>query len=295
MLLKTKRVSRRRLLRGALGGGSVAVALPFLDLFLTGSGTALAATGQALPERFGTWFWGLGVDPSIFTPKTVGPNFEFSPELEPLRNVKDYINVFTNFHVLTDGRPNLCHYSGWVGVRTGSAPEGRGDLPGASLDVPIADFIGGGTRFRSLNMAATGGQRDSYSFRSADAINPPEISAVELYRKIFGPEFQDPNSPTFTPDPKLMVRKSVLSAISDQRQTLEKGLGAEDKARLDQHFTSIRELENRLDLQLQKPPPAPNCKVPGKAPNEIPVGLDVEVVSAANTSRRSRRWRLGMR
>ena len=117
-------------------------------------------------------------------------------------------------------------------------------------------------RFKSLQLAATGAPRDSYSFLSADAINPPEISAVELYRKIFGPDFQDPNSPDFTPNPKIMMRKSVLSGVSEQRKDFERGLGAADKARLDQYFTSIREIENRLALQLEKPPAAPTCKVP---------------------------------
>ncbi|MDB5819221.1 MAG: hypothetical protein JWQ11_2861 [Rhizobacter sp.] len=280
MLIKSDNFSRRRLLRGSLQGAAVAVALPYLDIFLNDSGTAFAATGQALPTRFGTWFWGLGVDPVPFTPKTIGAMAELPPQLAPLAKVKDYLNVFTNYNVLTDGRPNLCHYTGWVALRTGSAPGGRGLLPGQSLDVAIADVIGGGSRFRMLNMAATGVPRDSYSFRSGDAVNPPEISAVELYQKLFGVEFQDPNSPNFTPDPRLMVRKSVLSGVGEQRADFEKGLGAADKARLDQYYTSVRELESRLELQLQKPPAAPDCKLPTAAPKEVPVGLDVELVSA---------------
>jgi hypothetical protein len=279
MLLKTKVTSRRRVLRGMLNGVAVTVALPFLDTFLNENGTAMASTGAPLPERFGTWFWGLGVDPSVFTPKTVGANFEITPELKPLEKIKQHLNVFTNFDVMTDGKPNLCHYTGWVALRTGTVPAGRGSLPGQSLDVAIANAIGTGTRFRSLNMAATGEPRDSYSFVSADAINPPEISAVDLYRKIFGADFQDPNSPNFEPNPKIMMRKSVLSGVGEERKDLERGLCTADKARLDQYYTSIRELENRLALQLQKPPPAPMCKVPGQ-PKELIVGKDAELVSS---------------
>ncbi|MFT4025560.1 MAG: DUF1552 domain-containing protein [Novosphingobium sp.] len=280
MLIKRDMFDRRRLLRGSLQGAAVAVALPYLDIFLNTNGTALAATGEALPNRFGTWFWGLGVDPVPFTPKMVGAMSELPPQLAHLAKVKDYLNVFTNYNVLTDGRPNLCHYTGWVALRTGTAPGGRGQLGGQSLDVAIADVIGGGSRFRMLNLAATGVPRDSYSFRSADAVNPPEVSAVELYQKVFGAEFQDPNSPNFTPDPKLMVRKSVLSGVSEQRADFEKGLGAADKARLDQYYTSVRELEGRLELQLRKPPAAPDCKVPTAAPKDVPVGLDIELVAA---------------
>ena len=280
MLIKNvDRLSRRRILKGVLGGAAVTVGLPFLDVVLNENGSAFAATGQPLPARFGTWVWGLGIDPGIFKPKTVGALTELPPQLAALEKVKQHINVFTNFDVLTDGAPNLCHYTGWVALRTGSPPSGRGSLPGASLDTAITDVVGGGTRFRSLQMAATGAPRDSFSFLSADAVNPPEISAVELYHKIFGPDFQDPNSPNFTPNPRIMMRKSVLSAVGDQRKDLERTLGAADKARLDQYYTSIREIENRLALQLEKPPEAPNCRKPGE-PKELPVGLDVELVKA---------------
>jgi hypothetical protein len=280
MLIKTQSVSRRRILRGMLNGAAVAVSLPILDVFLNDNGTAFATTGEVVPARFGTWFWGLGVNHNIFTPTTVGANYELPLQLQPLEKVKQHINVFTNYNVLTDGRPNLCHFTGWVALRCGAAPAGRGQLPGQSLDVAIADVLGGGTRFRSLCLAATGSPRDSYSFLSADAINPPEISAVEFYQKMFGPEFQDPNSPNFKPDPKIITRRSVLSGVSEERKDFERDLPSADKARLDRYYTSIRELENRLELQLQKPPPAPSCKAPGNAPKEMPVGIDVELVSA---------------
>jgi len=279
MLVKTNSIDRRRVLRGMLNGGAVAVSIPFLDMFLNDSGTALAATGQPLPQRFGTWFWGLGVDPGVFKPKTAGPLGELPQQLQALEKVKQQINVFTNFDVLTDGAPNLCHFTGWVALRTGGAPPGRGGIPGASFDTAITERIGGGTRFKSLQLAATGSPRDSFSYQSAEASNPPEISAVELYTKIFGPDFQDPNSPTFTPNPRIMMRKSVLSAVGEQRKDFERSLGAADKARLDQYFTSIREIEDRLAIQLEKPPAAPDCKLPGEM-KDMPVGLDVELVSA---------------
>ena len=112
-------------------------------------------------------------------------------------------------------------------------------------------------------------------------MNPADISAVEFYQKVFGSDFVNPNSASFTPDPKVMVRKSVLSSITEQSKALEQTLGAADRARLDQYYTSVRELENRLALQLEKPPPAPNCKIPGKAPSDLPVGLDIERVIGA--------------
>ena len=53
-MIVLNKVSRRRVLRGTMGGAAVTVGLPFLDAFLNNNGTALAATGQPLPVRFGT-------------------------------------------------------------------------------------------------------------------------------------------------------------------------------------------------------------------------------------------------
>ena len=72
MLIKTQAMNRRRVLRGLLDGAAVTVALPFLNVFLNENGTALAATGNELPLRFGTWFWGLGVDPGSSSPRAWG-------------------------------------------------------------------------------------------------------------------------------------------------------------------------------------------------------------------------------
>ena len=59
-------LSRRRVLRGMLNGGVVTLGLPLLNCFLNTNGTALAATGAPLPVRFGTWFWGLGMNSQVF-------------------------------------------------------------------------------------------------------------------------------------------------------------------------------------------------------------------------------------
>src|SRR5690606_29453554 len=65
------KVNRRRVLRGLLNGGAVTLALPLLDCFLNGNGTALA-DGKPMPIRFGTWYWQLGMAKSIFVPKKLG-------------------------------------------------------------------------------------------------------------------------------------------------------------------------------------------------------------------------------
>ncbi len=265
-------MNRRTALRGMLGGTAITVALPFLDYFLNTNGTALAS-GAPLPVRFGTWFWGCGMTPFRWTPETEGREYEIGEELEAVRPYKDQVSILSGFGVSLDGKTNIPHISGALGLRTGLAPDNRtSEIP--SVDVIIAEQIGANSRFRSLDMAATGNPRDSYSFRGGGIVNPSEESPMSLYQRVFGPEFQDPNAAEFTPDPRAMVQKSVLSAVGDQRADLLKKVGAADRERLDAYFTSLRQIEQQFALQLEKPPPAEACVVPG-APEEGKVGTDI--------------------
>jgi hypothetical protein len=109
-------------------------------------------------------------------------------------------------------------------------------------------------------------------------MSPTEDSAAALYARLFGPEFVDPNAGTFKPNPVTMARKSVLSAVSDQRSALQAKLGAADKARLDQYFTSLRRVENQLAVQLEAPPPMAACKKPSQVAEFAPA-VDIEGVA----------------
>lgn len=273
-----KELNRRRVLRGVLEGGVVTVALPMLNCFLNGNGTAMAATGQPLPVRFGTWFWGLGMNPAAFTPKIIGANYDLPPELAPLKDVKQHINVFSGFNIRKDDAPNLCHYTGAVALRSGGAPATRNDLPTESIDVTVARKIGGFTRFTQLDATATGVATNTFSFNGPNSFNTPATTSLELYQRIFGPEFQDPNAPTFTPSPTAMLNKSALSGVMDDVKSLQRSVGAEDRARLDQYFTGLRQVENQLAHQLTKPEPIAACTMP-KQPTSEPVGLDYELVA----------------
>jgi hypothetical protein len=270
-------ISRRRVLRGLLNGGAVTVALPFLECFLNGNGDALA-NGQPMPLRFGTWYWSLGITDQIFT-KKFGADYDLQEQNASWRDIKQHVNIYSNLNAVLDGRPAVCHYAGWVAIRTGEAPLNGASYPRESIDVSIADVIGGNTRFRSLQLAATGSQRATMSFRSTDAVNPPEVAPIELYQKIFGPEFQDPNSPNFTPDVGIKTRKSVLSSVMEQSGDFRRTIGAADKARLDEYFTAVRELEGRLALQLEKPAPAPACKIPKETTDVLAPGVEVDLLS----------------
>src|ERR1700722_13738790 len=138
-------VLRRAVLRGLWRGGGIALAVPFLDCFLSSNGTALA-DGRPLPVRFGTWFWGCGMNPERWTPKKQGVDYDITPELQPLAGLRKKISILTGFNVELDGKPNHVHWSGNIGLRTGAAPTqaSQNELP--TLDVLIADAIGTDSR-----------------------------------------------------------------------------------------------------------------------------------------------------
>lgn len=271
------KISRRRFLRGTLNGGAVTIGLPLLNCVLNDSGTAYAS-GAPLPLRFGTWSWGLGMSEAIFVPKKTGANFDLPLEIEALAPVQKHINLYTNFNVYKDAAPNLCHHSGWVLLRSGIAPFTSGNRPGETIDVTIARKIGDATRFRSLSATATGDVRDSFSYENGNSVNAPEWSPLRFYNRLFGTGFQDPNADTFTPDPKVLVRKGSLSVVLDDVKKLEREVGAEDRQRLDQYFTGLRDLERRFDLQLTKPEPREACVITPE-PADLPAGLDADLVA----------------
>jgi hypothetical protein len=267
---------RRSALRGLLGGTVVTVGLPLLDCFLDGNGEALAS-GLPMPVRFGTWFWGLGIQNKDSLPTKVGAGYETQGDLAPLAAVSRDINIYSNLSITSDGRPNFVHHTGAAILRSGQAPTDKLALPSETIDVTIADAIGGASRFPSIEATATGVRSHSYSARGPTALNAPEVSPVALYQRIFGPEFQDPNSPEFHPSPDLMLRKSVLSAVMEDSAKLRGRLGAADRARLDEYYTSVRGLEQRLALQLEKPPKAEACRKP-VPPKPTPEGMDWQLV-----------------
>ncbi len=282
------RFDRRTLLRGTLAGGVVSVALPLLDCFLNGNGTALAQ-GAPLPLRFGAWMWGCGINPERWAPGTEGAGYDLSIELQALdrelptgTKLRDHVSVLSGFDVKLDGRPNFPHTTGLMGTLTGSLPLQDYTVPAPTLDTIIAAEIGRFTRFRSLEMSCTGNPNQSYSYESQSVFNAPELSPMAMYTRVFGPEFADPNAGPFTPDQRVILRQSVLSAVKDDRDRLLRRVGTHDKQRLDQYFTSVRQLEQQLDILLAGPPDLESCS---RAPAPGPESLGTEVGQSMSTNR----------
>lgn len=273
--------SRRNVLRGAMRGSAIVVGLPLLDLFLDGNGEAMA-NGAPIPVRFGTWFWGCGVNTARWFPSKLGRDYDLKAELSPVGPWKDKVSVFSNFNCVLDGKPNLVHWSGVMATLSGAAPLKGGVTGGSSelptIDVLVAEAIGKGTRFRSLELACTGQSGVSYSMQAGSTVNPSEVDPVQFYRRLFGTGFQDPNKGEFKPDPAIMARQSVLSSVKEEREDLMRSLGAADRQRMDQYFTSVRQMEQQLGQMLEKPAPAEACVV-AKEPGPAALGPTWDVAT----------------
>ena len=270
-------IRRRTVLRGILQGGAVGMALPLLDCFLDGNGKAIAATGQRIPTRFGTYFWGCGLTKALYLPKSTGQDYEAMPQLASLEPYRKKINLISGLRAFADGKPNIQHWTGVAAISTGMPPSADKRFESQTIDQTIASTIGAGTRFKSIEVSCSGNKTESYSSLGGLNANPPEASPISLYTRLFGPGFQDPSKADWKPDPKVMLEQSALSVVSDERKSMMQSLGAADKARLDQYFTSVRELEQTMAVELQRPEIVASVTVP-QAPDEMPVNKSVPVL-----------------
>ena len=262
------KIDRRFLLRGTCQGALAVVGMPFLDCFLDSKGKALAATGRPLPTRFNTFFFGLGLTKQLWIPKTGGKQYEMTGQLKPLEPYRAKFNVFSGLRVPLDDNPNYQHWSGAAAAATGISPTKQSEFDSKTIDQQIADVISHGTRFKSVSASAAGDPKQSYSSLGGANALPAEASPLSLYTRLFGPGFQDPTKGDWKPDPQAMIQQSVLSAVAENRKDVMKNLGAADKARMDQYFTSVREAELQMIAQQQRPEIQAKVTIPD-APKEM--------------------------
>jgi len=264
------KLQRRTLLRGIFQGSVAVMGVPFLDCFLDSNGQALAATGQRIPTRFSTFFFGLGLTTSLWVPKKAGLDYDTTSQLKPLEPFKKKMNVFSGMRVMVDDNPNFQHWSGNAAIATGIAPTKMSQFDSKTIDQTIADVIGRGTRYKTVQAAASGDPKHCYSSLGGANTLPAEPSPMSLYTRLFGPGFQDPSSGDWKPDPQVMLQQSVLSAVTEERKDFMKDLSAGDRARMDQYFTSVREAEMQMAAELKRPDVVAKVTIPD-TPGEMPV------------------------
>jgi hypothetical protein len=197
--------------------------------------------------------------PFKWTPEITGMDWELTEQLAPFASVKDKINVVTGMRVMTGN--DLAHAAGAGGFLTGAPIIVYGadtfSFSQPAIDQVIAKEIGGETRFRSIEVAVQpGGQ--GYSYTGVDQKNIAESSPMAVYQRIFGDGFVAPGEDPII-DPKLALRRSVLSVVMEESSKLKAKVGYSDKLRLEQHFDGIRDLEKRLQRLEEDPPNLEAC------------------------------------
>lgn len=251
MTKRSKPLSRRAVLRGAVAGGVATMGLPVLEAMLDNNGEALAG-GEALPTRFGLWFWGNGVRPNQWVPPTSGDNWTPSSELAPITDLVPYVSVVSGCEIKTATHP---HHSGMTGILTGRRYLQLGEVrdtivstfASQSVDQIAADAFADLTPFRSIEAGVTrfrgtdeGSTFQHLSHNGPNNPNPSEYDVVALYERLFAlPTSAD----------RTVARRSVLDAIDWKGNRLRGRLGVTDQARMDQYLDSVRALEQRLDSE----------------------------------------------
>jgi hypothetical protein len=253
-------ISRRRFLRGA----GIALSLPLLEAmlpaFASPSEPSSAAVAGAKPRRMLAICNNLGLLPDQFFPKDSGKDYTPSPYLDLLQEHREHLTVFSGVsHPDVDGGhpADNCFL-------TAAPHPGRGGFRNTiSLDQFIAERIGHLTRFPSLNLGVNveQGQR-SLSWTSSGVLIPCDEKASDVYRRMF---IQGTKEEMENQVRRLQLGQSILDSVAEQAGELQRQVGARDRDRLDQYFTSVRELEKRMEMSREwehKPKPIARTPIP---------------------------------
>ncbi len=264
-----------------LAGTAVRIALPTLDAMLNLGGTAYGQTGQPIPKRFGLFFWGNGIKPARWTPAATGTAYAATDELRPLVDagsvLRPYIAVLTGLQMKV--APAHPHHSGCAGILTGSTFQKVADVrdtisstfAGPSIDQVVAKAWEGKTPFRSIEIGLspkTGSDEGTtflcVSHNGPNSINEAERDPAKLFARLFAKP--PPNGVPAGPDPLVASRLSLLDTVKEDLSSLNSKLGPKDKARLDQHLSSLQTLEQRLKKQQEQgtAAPVPGCTTPAQ-------------------------------
>ncbi|MEI6712106.1 MAG: DUF1552 domain-containing protein [Verrucomicrobiota bacterium] len=227
-------VSRRRFLQGA----GVMLALPFLESFRPLF--ARAPQGN-LPRRLLAISNNLGFVPKTFFPEKGGKDYALSPTLTPFEDIKNELSVFSGMsHPDVKGG----HSADNCFLTAARGPAKSGFRNSISLDQYAIEKLGQLTRFPTLNLGVNIDKANrSMSWTRDGALLPAEDSALAVFRRMFLQGDADAMKKRIK---ALDERSSILDVLLDHTKKLERELGQEDRSRLDQYLTSVREVEERL-------------------------------------------------
>lgn len=243
--------------RAFLRGSGVILGLPFLQCLQSASGSVRRSPARRMLLISNN----LGVLPKPFFPTATGTQYKLSPYLETLSDFRDDFSVISGLsHPDVDGG----HSTENCFLTSARGPTKSGFRNSISLDQFAAEQLGPVTRFPALNLGVNIDKANrSLAWTRDGVLLPAEDNAEVLFRKMF---VQGDAKEVQQQIHRLEERKSILDALLDDTRRVRKTLGKGDQTRFDQYLTSIREIEQRLELarrwELQpkpatdQPPPA---------------------------------------
>ena len=251
MNLASSALSRRAFLRGT----GVSLALPFLDSMW--SRRALAANATP-PKRLVTVCASLGIYPADFFPKETGTEYQLSPYLETLKDHRRDFTVFSGLSHPEQAGANG-HTSEMTWLTSAKHPGLGGFRNTVSIDQLIAEKIGFETRFPSL---IWGSNSTSQSYTRGGVMIPADSRPSQIFAKLFLNGTPDEVKSQMQ---KLHEGRSIMDAVNDEAKRFSTRVGAADRDKLDEYFTSVREMEQRLakaESWVEKPKPQVEAKQP---------------------------------
>ena len=235
-------IDRRHALK-ALGSF---ISLPLLECMVPLKAGA-AETVTATPKRSAFMYIANGVHSLNYQILTEGKDYKFSRSLSPLEKHRDVITPISGLH-----HPgSLSYHHNCINIFLTGGKLGPSDRNTISVDQKMAELTAQHTRISSMEVAIT---QDSLAW-TADGVRLP---AMRRCSEIFASLFEAPKGGIAAQRRALRRKASVLDANLDEVRRLEKKMGAEDKGRMEQYLTSVREAEirtKRADTWLDTPLP----------------------------------------
>ncbi len=229
--------------RHALRAMGTCIALPMLDCMIPLN----AKEPDASPRRSAFMYLANGVHSLNYQITTPGKDYEFSRSLKPLEKFRDVITPVSGLH-----HPgSLGHHHNCIDIFLTGGKIGAAYRNTISVDQQMAQVVGQHTRYPSMEIALTQG---SLAW-TADGVQLP---AMRRCSQIFASLFEEPKGGIAAQRRRLRRKASVLDDNLAEVRRLSAKMGAEDKGRLDQYLTSVREAEirtRRADAWLDTPLP----------------------------------------
>ena len=251
-------ISRRKALRAA----GVSLGLPFLECMVPTRARAADAATQP-PRRMLILMNNIGFLPKYFFPTGAGRDYVASEYLSILEPVRQEFTVFSGL-----SHPGVTggHSTDNCFLTAARGAFKSGFRNSISLDQYAAEKLGQVTRFPSLNLGVNIDKGNvSLSWTRDGVLLPAEDSPAKLYERMF---LQGDPESIARQLHKLETRGSVLDTLLDETNRFRRNLASEDKHRLDQYVTSVREVEGRLQTaKAWELRPKPTAKSP--APQDL--------------------------